>query len=171
MVRTHEQVERGLVGPGRLGQRSRTGDEHEPSPRLVVVPHIGGDHIEAVHLGGHGGSDRGVIVTLSHPLSGSRVRRLGHDVDPAEVRGDPLTALRRGVQPTGTPHETFTMRPEQADAVKRTHNYFHSIWKEDIHAVPRFLWNAKMRFGKTFASYQLAKRLRAKRVLVVTFKP
>ena len=26
-----------------------------------------------------------------------------------------------------------------------------------------------MRFGKTFASYQLAKRLEAKRVLVVTF--
>src|SRR5687767_15816599 len=33
------------------------------------------------------------------------------------------------------------------------------------------LWNAKMRFGKTFTTYQLAKRLGAKRVLVVTFKP
>ena len=40
-----------------------------------------------------------------------------------------------------------------------------------MHAVPRFLWNAKMRFGKTFTSYQLAKKLGAKRVLVVTFKP
>ncbi len=38
-------------------------------------------------------------------------------------------------------------------------------------AVPRFLWNAKMRFGKTFTTYQLAKKLGAKRVLVVTFKP
>ena len=28
-----------------------------------------------------------------------------------------------------------------------------------------------MRFGKTFAAYQLARRLGAKRVLVVTFKP
>ena len=28
-----------------------------------------------------------------------------------------------------------------------------------------------MRFGKTFTSYQLAKKLGAKRVLVVTFKP
>ena len=53
----------------------------------------------------------------------------------------------------------------------KTHAYFHSIWKEDMHAVPRFLWNAKMRFGKTFATYQLAKKLGAKRVLVVTFKP
>jgi len=37
--------------------------------------------------------------------------------------------------------------------------------------VPRFLWNAKMRFGKTFASYKLAQKLGARRVLVVTFKP
>jgi hypothetical protein len=36
---------------------------------------------------------------------------------------------------------------------------------------PHFLWNAKMRFGKTFASYQLAKEMRWKRVLVLTFKP
>lgn len=40
-----------------------------------------------------------------------------------------------------------------------------------MHAVPRFLWNAKMRFGKTFTAYQLAKKLGATRVLVVTFKP
>src|SRR5690606_37294329 len=38
-------------------------------------------------------------------------------------------------------------------------------------AVPRSLWNAKMRFGKTFTSYQLAKKMEAKRVLVLTFKP
>ena len=52
-----------------------------------------------------------------------------------------------------------------------THAYFHSRWEEDMHAVPRFLWNAKMRFGKTFTAYQLARKLGAKRVLVVTFKP
>lgn len=40
-----------------------------------------------------------------------------------------------------------------------------------MRAVPRFLWNAKMRFGKTFTTYKLAKKLGAKRVLVVTFKP
>lgn len=82
-----------------------------------------------------------------------------------------LTELRTGQRFTGTHHETFTMRREQADAVEKTHSYFHSIWKEDMHAVPRFLWNAKMRFGKTFTTYQLAKKLGAKRVLVVTFKP
>jgi len=82
-----------------------------------------------------------------------------------------ITELRTGQQLTGTHHETFAMRPEQAEAVKKTHAYLHSIWKEDMHAVPRFLWNAKMRFGKTFATYQFAKKLGATKVLVVTFKP
>lgn len=82
-----------------------------------------------------------------------------------------LTELRTGQRVTGTHHETFAMRREQGEAVNKTHAYFHSIWKEDMHAVPRFLWNAKMRFGKTFTTYQLAKKLGAKRVLVVTFKP
>jgi len=82
-----------------------------------------------------------------------------------------LTELRTGQRFTGTHHETFEMRAEQHAAVEKTHAYFHSIWKEDMHAAPRFLWNAKMRFGKTFAAYQLARKLGAKRVLVVTFKP
>ncbi len=82
-----------------------------------------------------------------------------------------LTELRTGQRFTGSHSETFSMRAEQKAAVEKTHDYFHSIWKEDMHAVPRFLWNAKMRFGKTFTAYQLAKKLGAKRVLVVTFKP
>ncbi|MGV3721583.1 MAG: DEAD/DEAH box helicase family protein [Actinomycetota bacterium] len=82
-----------------------------------------------------------------------------------------LTELRTGEQLTGTHHETFPMRREQAEAVEKTHAYFRSIWKEDKDAVPRFLWNAKMRFGKTFTAYQLARKLGARRVLVVTFKP
>jgi hypothetical protein len=82
-----------------------------------------------------------------------------------------LTEIRSGQQLAGTHHATFPMRQEQTEAVEKTHAYFHSIWKEDMHAVPRFLWNAKMRFGKTFTAYQLARKLGAKRVLVVTFKP
>ncbi len=82
-----------------------------------------------------------------------------------------LTELRTGQKFSGTHSDTFAMRAEQRAAVEKTHDYFHSIWKEDMHAVPRFLWNAKMRFGKTFTAYQLAKKLGAKRVLVATFKP
>ncbi|CAN7175407.1 DEAD/DEAH box helicase family protein [Acidovorax sp. LjRoot194] len=82
-----------------------------------------------------------------------------------------LTELRTGQRFTGTHHETFGMRAEQADAVGKTLAYYRSIWAETPQAAPRFLWNAKMRFGKTFTSYQLAKQLQAKRVLVLTFKP
>jgi hypothetical protein len=71
-----------------------------------------------------------------------------------------LLELRTGQRFTGTHHETFAMRWEQAEAVKMTHAYFISRWAEDMHAVPRFLWNAKMRFGKTFTTYQLAKKTR-----------
>jgi hypothetical protein len=82
-----------------------------------------------------------------------------------------IAELRTGQQLPGTHRHTFAMRAEQHAAVAKTHAYFHSIWQEDMHAVPHFLWNAKMRFGKTFSTYQLAKKLGAKRVLVVTFKP
>ncbi len=66
-----------------------------------------------------------------------------------------ITELREGIKLSGNHHETFAMRPEQASAVDKAVGYFESIWAEDSQKVPRFLWNAKMRFGKTFASYQL----------------
>jgi hypothetical protein len=88
----------------------------------------------------------------------------------AEVK-TAITELRTGQKLNATHHLTFEMRPEQRSAVNKTHAYFLSIWKENMHAVPRFLWNAKMRFGKTFATYQLAKKMGATRILVVTFKP
>ena len=87
---------------------------------------------------------------------------------------DVLTAiqeLRDNRDYSGTHHQDFAMREEQRQAVEQTLAYYQSIWHEDSDAVPEFLWNAKMRFGKTFTTYQLAKRLAAKRVLVVTFKP
>jgi hypothetical protein len=82
-----------------------------------------------------------------------------------------ITELRTGERISGTHHEIFEMRDEQAAAVDKTYDYFSSIWKENKKSTPRFLWNAKMRFGKTFTSYQLAKKINAKRILVVTFKP
>jgi hypothetical protein len=114
-------------------------------------------------------TDHEVRVALSNRkceiVTGEWVRCTARDVKTV------LTELRTGQRFAGTHHETFAMRREQTEAVNKTHAYFHSIWKEDMHAVPRFLWNAKMRFGKTFATYQLARKLGAKRVLVVTFKP
>lgn len=66
---------------------------------------------------------------------------------------------------------TFKMRPEQERAVKITSEYFRKYPYEKEGKTPHFLWNAKMRFGKTFTSYQLAKEMGWKRVLVLTFKP
>lgn len=65
----------------------------------------------------------------------------------------------------------FKMRPEQAQAVKVTSEYFRRYPYEVEHKTPHFLWNAKMRFGKTFTSYQLAKEMNWKKILVLTFKP
>ena len=67
--------------------------------------------------------------------------------------------------------QDFKMRPEQTRAVQRTIDYFRRAEKEDPDRVPKFLWNAKMRFGKTFAAYELAKKMGLKRILVLTFKP
>lgn len=66
---------------------------------------------------------------------------------------------------------TFKMRPEQERAVKITSEYFRKYPYEKEGKTPHFLWNAKMRFGKTFTSYQLAKEMGWKKVLVLTFKP
>ena len=65
----------------------------------------------------------------------------------------------------------FPMRPEQKAAVEKTIAYYKSAQEENANKAPKFLWNAKMRFGKTFASYQLAKQMGFKRILVLTFKP
>ena len=88
----------------------------------------------------------------------------------AEVRAA-LHQLRTGQTVSRNRDQAFPPRREQQDAVDVTHAYFESRWAEDPAAVPRFLWNAKMRFGKTFTSYKLAQAMGAKRMLVVTFKP
>ncbi len=65
----------------------------------------------------------------------------------------------------------FKMRPEQKGAVEKTAKYFESYKKENPSKTPHFLWNAKMRFGKTFTTYQLAKKMGWTKILVMTFKP
>jgi hypothetical protein len=65
----------------------------------------------------------------------------------------------------------FAMRPEQREAVNKTIEYYKSARKEYPNRAPKFLWNAKMRFGKTFAAYQLVKKMKMTKVLMLTFKP
>ncbi|MGL6073427.1 MAG: GIY-YIG nuclease family protein [Fimbriiglobus sp.] len=67
--------------------------------------------------------------------------------------------------------QSFGLRPEQQEAVNMTLDYFRKVKAEQPGHTPHFLWNAKMRFGKTFASYKLAQAMGWKKVLVLTFKP
>ena len=69
--------------------------------------------------------------------------------------------------------QDFKMRPEQEEAVTKTADYFESFAADKSYEglTAHFLWNAKMRFGKTFTAYQLALRMKWKHVLVLTFKP
>lgn len=82
-----------------------------------------------------------------------------------------LMAVQTGTENVENRTQTFAMRPEQELAVDMTMKYFKSAYEEGSGRTPKFLWNAKMRFGKTFASYQLAKKMGFKRVLILTFKP
>ncbi len=59
---------------------------------------------------------------------------------------------------------TYELRKEQTEAVAMTADYFESGGTE-------FLWNAKPRFGKTLASYDLIEKMELNRVLIVTNRP
>lgn len=60
-----------------------------------------------------------------------------------------LAEIRAGKQLGGNHYQRFRMHREQSDAVNETCTCFLSLWAEDKNSVPRFLWNAKMRLGKT----------------------
>jgi len=82
-----------------------------------------------------------------------------------------IIAVRTGQLNEENRSRDFKMRPEQSAAVEKTIAYFKSFRKDNTDKPPHFLWNAKMRFGKTFAAYQLAKKMGWRKVLVLTFKP
>src|SRR5437870_2025516 len=83
------------------------------------------------------------------------------------MRHKSLYSLRSGCGPSSTGQHRARVSSTPSAA------YFTS-WRNEKgnrQKPPHFLWNAKMRFGKTFAAYQLAKRMGWRKVLVLTFKP
>lgn len=78
---------------------------------------------------------------------------------------------RQATYKTRGRHRTYKMRPEQERAVTLTADYFNSVQTDEPDVASHFLWNAKMRFGKTFATYKLAQKMNWTRVLVLTYKP
>ena len=104
--------------------------------------------------------------------------RLNEDADKNEwfacTTTDVISAineLRYGIVTDELRTKTFRMRPEQTIAVQKTMEFYSAAKAEEPTKAPKFLWNAKMRFGKTFAAYQLSKKMGFKRILVLTFKP
>ncbi|MCI1831427.1 MAG: DEAD/DEAH box helicase family protein [Bifidobacterium sp.] len=75
-----------------------------------------------------------------------------------DFAGQDFTAL----QASGS--EDYTLRPEQQAAVEQALAAFEAGRTE-------VLWNAKPRFGKTLTTYDLMRRLDARKVLVVTNRP
>lgn len=89
-------------------------------------------------------------------------------------REEALTAieeLRTETRFEGQRNWDFEMRGEQKAAVEMAKAYFDRAKEDDPEHPPKFLWNAKMRFGKTFATYELCKAMNFKKILVLTFKP
>lgn len=84
-----------------------------------------------------------------------------------------INAVARGADTILRRDRSFAMRHEQEEAVRKTSEYFFRFYSDPHNhgLTPHFLWNAKMRFGKTFTTYQLALRMHWRRVLVLTFKP
>ena len=112
---------------------------------------------------------------LHKVLEGAGVKRVSRDntgnewfeATIEEVKAA-IVALRNGTEVDFQRWQSYEMRPSQRDAVDITDAHFRSARRG---APAKFLWNAKMRFGKTHAAYQLALRMRWKRVLVITYQP
>ena len=75
--------------------------------------------------------------------------------------------------------DQITLRSEQRDAIDRAKNQFckrsgskASGYQWTVESkYSQYLWNAKMRFGKTLCALQLAREMGVKRTLIVTHRP
>jgi type I site-specific restriction endonuclease len=81
-------------------------------------------------------------------------------IQAAKEGREALTTLEK----TGVSTNEFPFRPNQRDAIEKTSKAIKQHRKH-------FLWNAKMRFGKTSAAMQVAKENEMKKVLIVTHRP
>jgi hypothetical protein len=154
----------------KVGQTKRPGLDRVNEQLRTAFPKLQGVTVlfhseEAVRPDGSTFTDGEVHATLR----AAGVQGAGgewFEATPEEVRGA-VVALQTGNPFSTTRTQTFGMRPEQERAVKQTASYFRA----NAVSQPKYLWNAKMRFGKTFTTYQLAREMGWSRVLVLTYKP
>jgi len=103
-------------------------------------------------------------------MGAKRVRGEWFECTADEVK-TAISNLKLGIKSQVGRHQRFGLRPEQKEAITLTEAYFKKNCKSITGKPPHFLWNAKMRFGKTFTSYMLAKALGLKKILILTYKP
>jgi hypothetical protein len=157
--------------------RYKVGFTGRPDPRVRIKEQTGTVYPEGegivVHVDEPASRNDGTTFddhAVFRILDGAGVQRSSEVVEAtlAEIRAA-IAAVRAGRSYDPTRTDDFGMRPEQQHAVDITAKYFGDHANDPV--PPRFLWNAKMRFGKTFTSYQLARRMGWRRVLVLTYKP
>lgn len=155
----------------KVGQTTRKGLTRIRETLRTVYPNLDGVDVlfrdrVAVRPDGSDFGDADVHRVLQE----HGIRRVGGEWFEAtlyEVEGA-VVALQTGLPFSPTRIQTFAMRPEQYRAVQQTAAYFRA---HDESYAPRYLWNAKMRFGKTFTAYRLALEMGWQKVLVLTYKP
>jgi hypothetical protein len=76
-----------------------------------------------------------------------------------------LKAIKEIKNGQGAGHGKIIFRPEQKDAIDQTVKHFKDKTGKS------FLWNAKMRFGKTLCALEVARRLDYQAVLIITHRP
>lgn len=70
----------------------------------------------------------------------------------------------------GAGHGAIKFRPEQEKAIHDTVEYFQKEFKDPSKG-KHYLWNAKMRFGKTLSGLEVAKRCGYRSTLIITHRP
>ena len=89
-----------------------------------------------------------------------------------------LEEIKTGMQDDLFADDFITLRSEQRDAIDQAKERFckrsgrrGEYQYEVLPEYRQFLWNAKMRFGKTICAVQLMRELDVKRTLIITHRP
>ena len=89
-----------------------------------------------------------------------------------------LEEIKTGMQDDLFADDLITLRSEQRDAIDQAKERFckrsgrrGEYQYEILPEYRQFLWNAKMRFGKTICAMQLMRELDVKRTLIITHRP
>ncbi|HDZ53032.1 hypothetical protein LCGC14_0408260 [marine sediment metagenome] len=106
---------------------------------------------------------------MVHRYLSKRYRRVPDtewfEVDPEAV-WEAVEVLKNDPKARPKGKDCYELRGEQRAAIDAAMTYYEADPSNRW-----FLWNAKMRFGKTFTAFKLAERLRSKRILVLTYFP